>query len=217
MLGIDINVLVRFLVRDDPEQFERARRLIRRELGGGETVLISLLVLLETEWVLRSRYNVAKAEIGAALSALLGAVELEFEDEPSVEEAVFIWRDSATEFADCLINARHRALGCRATATFDVRASKLFGFVAACPYNSGRRVSARGPRIYLRDRAPAVIRAFGPAVSVAPGRHGLVLWRWIAGLPTKVTVYDPSGKISFPDVSHCYAPTALLMQGGDDG
>ena len=131
MLGIDTNVLVRFLVRDDPEQFERARRLIKRELGGGETVLISLLVLLETEWVLRSRYNVAKAEIVAALSALLDAVELEFEDEPSVEEAVFIWKDSATEFADCLINARHRDLGCRATATLDVRASKLFGFVAA--------------------------------------------------------------------------------------
>jgi predicted nucleic-acid-binding protein len=131
MLGIDTNVLVRFLVRDDPEQFERARRLIKRERGGGETVLISLLVLLETEWVLRSRYNVAKAEIVAALSALLDAVELEFADEPSVEEAVFTWRDSAAEFADCLINARHRALGCRATATFDARASKLFGFVAA--------------------------------------------------------------------------------------
>jgi predicted nucleic-acid-binding protein len=63
--------------------------------------------------VLRSRYNVAKAEIVAALSALLDAVELEFEDEPSVEEAVSTWKDSATEFADCLIDAR---LGCRATA-----------------------------------------------------------------------------------------------------
>src|SRR5204863_8111105 len=103
MLGIDINVLVRFLVRDDPGQFERARRLIRRELGGGGTVLISLLVLLGTEWVLRSRYNVAKAEIVAALSALLDAVELQFEDEPSVEESVLIWKDSANELADCLI------------------------------------------------------------------------------------------------------------------
>jgi predicted nucleic-acid-binding protein len=131
MLGVDTNVLVRFLVRDDPEQFERARRLIKRELGGGETVLISLLVLLETEWVLRSRYNIAKAEIVAALSGLLDAVELEFEDEPSVEEAVFTWKGSAAEFADCLINTRHRALGCRATATFDGRAPKIFGFVAA--------------------------------------------------------------------------------------
>jgi predicted nucleic-acid-binding protein len=130
MLGIDTNVLVRFLVRDDPEQFERARRLIKREVGSGEAVLISLLVLLETEWVLRSRYRVAKAEIVAALSALLDAVELEFEDEPSVEEALFTWKDSGAEFADCLIDARHRALGCRATATFDARASKLSGFVS---------------------------------------------------------------------------------------
>jgi predicted nucleic-acid-binding protein len=130
MLGIDTNVLVRFLVRDDPAQFERARRLIKRELGSGEAVLISLLVLLETEWVLRSRYRVTKTEIVAALSALLDAVELQFEDEPSVEEAVFTWKDSGAEFADCLINARHRALGCRATATFDARASKLTGFLA---------------------------------------------------------------------------------------
>ncbi len=130
MIGIDTNVLVRFLVRDDQQQFERARRLIKREVGSGETVLISLVVLLETEWVLRSRYGLAKTEIVTTLSALLDTVELQFEDEPSIEEAVFTWKDSAAEFADCLINARHRSLGCRATATFDTRASKLAGFVA---------------------------------------------------------------------------------------
>jgi hypothetical protein len=56
-------------------------------------VRINLLVLLETEWVLRSRYNVPKAKIVAALSALLDAVELESEDEPSVEEGLFTWKD----------------------------------------------------------------------------------------------------------------------------
>ena len=131
MLGIDTNVLVRFLVRDDPAQFERARRLLKREAGKGETVLISMLVLLEAEWVLRSRYALAKQKIADALSSLLDSVELTFEDEPSVEQALFVWKDSAAEFADCLINARHRALGCRATATFDARAAKLPGFVAA--------------------------------------------------------------------------------------
>lgn len=130
MIGIDTNVLVRFLVRDDQGQFERARRLIKREVGSEETVLISHLVLLETEWVLRSRYSLAKAEIAAVISALLDTVELQFEDEPSIEEAVFTWKDSAAEFADCLINARHRRLGCRATATFDAKALKLTGFVA---------------------------------------------------------------------------------------
>lgn len=63
MIGIDTNVLVRFLVRDNQGQFERARRLIKREVGSGETVLISHLVLLETEWVLRSRYGLLKTEV----------------------------------------------------------------------------------------------------------------------------------------------------------
>ena len=131
MIGIDTNVLVRLLVRDDEAQFERARKLIKRAAGRSESVFISQLVLLETEWVLRSRYGVAKAAMIAALSALLKAYELLSEDEPSVEEALFVWKDSTAEFADCLINAHHRALGCRATAAFDSKALKLSGFVAA--------------------------------------------------------------------------------------
>ena len=131
MIGIDTNVLVRFLVRDDPQQFERARRLIRREVGGGEPVLISLVVLLETEWVLRSRYSVSKAEMLTAFSGLLETTDLQFEDEPSVEEALYVWRDSTADFADCLIASRHRSLGCRGTATFDIRALKVPGFVTA--------------------------------------------------------------------------------------
>ena len=59
-LSASINVLVRFSVRDDEARFERARRLIKRDVGSGERVFISLLVLLETQWVLRSRYVVAK-------------------------------------------------------------------------------------------------------------------------------------------------------------
>jgi len=131
MLGIDTNVLVRYLVRDDQSQYERARRLINREVNIGEPVLVSLLVLLETEWVLRSRYELAKADIVAAFSALLETVEIAFEDEPSVEHAIYSWKDSAAEFADCLIGARNRRLGCRATATFDGKALKLDGFIAA--------------------------------------------------------------------------------------
>jgi predicted nucleic-acid-binding protein len=130
MLGIDTNVLVRYLVRDDQLQYEKARRLINREVGKGEPVMVSLLVLLETEWVLRSRYELAKAEILAAVSALLDAADLLFEDEPSVERAVYSWKDSAAEFADCLIEARHLRLGCAATATFDGKALKLAGFIA---------------------------------------------------------------------------------------
>jgi predicted nucleic-acid-binding protein len=129
VLALDTNVLVRYLVRDDQQQFEKARRLIKREADNGEPVLVSLLVLLETEWVLRSRYELAKLEILSAFSTLLDASDLAFEDEPSVEHALYSWKDSVAEFADCLIDARNRRLGCRATATFDTKALKLAGFM----------------------------------------------------------------------------------------
>jgi predicted nucleic-acid-binding protein len=131
MLGIDTNVLVRYLVGDDRSEYERARRLIHHEENIGEPVLVSLLVLLEMEWVLRSRYGLAKPEIVTALSSLLQTAEVVFEDEPSVEHAIYMWKDSHAEFADCLINARNRRLGCRATATFDRNALKLAGFIEA--------------------------------------------------------------------------------------
>ena len=109
MIGLDTNVLVRFLVRDDEEQFERACQLIRREAQGGEPARISLLLLLEAEWVLRSRYKLGKDEILDAFSDLLSCMDVRFEDESSIEEALFIWKDSNAQFADCLIGARYRA------------------------------------------------------------------------------------------------------------
>jgi predicted nucleic-acid-binding protein len=130
MIGIDTNVLVRFLVKDDHAQFERAQKLIKRQANEGEGVSISLLVLLETEWVLRSRYDLSKNEIAGTLSGLLDSSEVRVEDEATVERALFVWKDSAAEFADCLIGERYRELGCRATASFDARALKLPGFTA---------------------------------------------------------------------------------------
>jgi predicted nucleic-acid-binding protein len=130
MLGVDTNVLVRYLIRDDKPQYEKARRLIDREVGKGDPILVSLLVLLETEWVLRSRYELSKIDMVTAFSALLDTADLAFEDEPSVENAIYSWKDSAADFADCLIEAHNRRLGCRATATFDGRALKLAGFVS---------------------------------------------------------------------------------------
>ena len=130
MIGVDTNVLVRYLVRDDQRQFEAARRLINREDGANEPTMISLVVLVEAEWVLRSRYDLNKADIAAAFSALLDTADLVFEDEPTLEHALYMWKDSRADFADCLINARHQRLGCRATATFDARALKMEGFIA---------------------------------------------------------------------------------------
>ena len=129
MLGLDTNVLVRYLVRDDQLQFEKARRLLKRESNKGEPVLVGLLVLLETEWVLRSRYEFSKAEILSTFSTLLDVADLAFEDESSIEQALYSWKDTVADFSDCLIEARNLRLGCQATATFDGKALKLPGFI----------------------------------------------------------------------------------------
>ncbi len=131
MLGIDTNVLVRLLVDDDPAQAERARRLIERCAETGEEAYISLLVLLETEWVLRSRYGFGKTQVRMAMDALFETREIRIEDESAVETALFHSDDGAAAFADCLVAACHHARGCRATATFDARAARSPGFVTA--------------------------------------------------------------------------------------
>lgn len=131
MLGIDTNVLVRFLVRDDEGQFEKARKLIVREVRAGRPVFVSQLVLLEAEWVLRSRYDFQKHDTINVISALLDTADLQVEDESEIEQALYVWRDSNADFADCLIGARNKHLGCSATATFDAKAAGLPGFVKA--------------------------------------------------------------------------------------
>ena len=131
MLGLDTNMVVRFLVRDDERQFARARRLIKSEAGDAEEVFVSLMALLETEWVLRSRYGLPKEEIIETIFALLGTEGMWLEDEAAIEEALYTWRDNAANFADCLIGAHNRRLGCRATATFDAKAARLPGFLVA--------------------------------------------------------------------------------------
>ena len=125
MLGIDTNFVVRLVVADDADQTARARGLIEQTLSREEPVLVSLLVLLECEWVLRSRYGFSRAALLSIFRALLEARELSFEDEPALEEALFHWKDSACDFSDCLIAAHNRQMGCRATATFHAKAARL--------------------------------------------------------------------------------------------
>jgi predicted nucleic-acid-binding protein len=115
------------MVSDDAEQTRKANKIVEQALARDEPVLVSLLVLLESEWVLRSRYEFDREAVLAIFRALLEARELSFEDESALEDALFHWKDSPCEFADCLIVAHNRQLGCRATATFDAKARKLLG------------------------------------------------------------------------------------------
>jgi predicted nucleic-acid-binding protein len=108
MLGVDTNVVVRLVVTDDADQTGRARKLVEQALSREEPVLVSLLVLLECEWLLRSRYKFSRVELLSIFRALLEAREPSFEDERALEEALFYWKDSACGFSDCLIAARNR-------------------------------------------------------------------------------------------------------------
>lgn len=127
-IAIDTNVLVRLLVRDDERQFAAAKRLVDQAAMDDEPVLIMLGALLETEWVLRSRYRLAKSDIASAFTGLLESGDVEFEHPPTVEEALYVWaQHPAADFADCLLSARAAQLGRRRFVTFDSGAAALPG------------------------------------------------------------------------------------------
>lgn len=127
-IAIDTNVLVRLLVRDDEAQYAAAQRLVELAAAAEEPVLIVLGALLETEWVLRTRYKLDKGSIAGAFAALLESADVEFEHPPTVEEALYVWaQHPGTDFADCLLTARAAHLGRSRFLTFDAGAARLPG------------------------------------------------------------------------------------------
>lgn len=127
MLGLDTNVIVRFLLRDDRRQAAAARAAIEAAVANGEPALVSLVTLAETEWVLRSSAKVGKPEVLAMFKQLLEAHDLAFESEDAIEEALFSYEHSKADFAECLMLAQYRRMGCIAMLTFDAKAAKLPG------------------------------------------------------------------------------------------
>ena len=127
-IAIDTNVLVRLLVRDDEVQYAAAQRLVTQACAAQEPVLIVLGALLETEWVLRSRYKLDKASIAGAFTGLLESNDVEFEHPPTVEEALYVWaQHPGADFADCLLSACAARLGRRRFLAFDAGAARLPG------------------------------------------------------------------------------------------
>lgn len=119
MIGIDTNVLVRFLTLDDEEQVERVERLIDEALARSEPLHIDSIVLCETAWVLRSVYGLSREEVAGALERIVDARQFSIEDRDSVRRAVASFRSGPGDFADYLIGERNRRIGCRTTMTFD--------------------------------------------------------------------------------------------------
>ena len=123
MIAIDANVVVRFLVNDDPEQARRARRLIE-----SEDVFLSTTVLLETEWVLRVADRRPKPRSLEMLRAFLGLPRVVAEDLP-VAVTALEWAELGMDFADALHLAS--CPSCDAFATFDRDLSKMAAIVGS--------------------------------------------------------------------------------------
>ena len=124
--GLDTNVLARYLLEDDPDQYERARTLIEDELTPDDPGLVHPVALCELVWVLRSVYGVPKPEIVEALRLVLSVRTLRVLDGPAVREAVALYEAHPADFADALLSVQYRAAG-TGLATFDRGASKLTG------------------------------------------------------------------------------------------
>jgi predicted nucleic acid-binding protein len=112
MLAVDTNVIVRFLTNDHPQQSKRARTLV-----GGNDVWVSLTVLLETEWVLRSVYRYTPAQIVASLRDFAGLPGVSLEN-PALADRALTWCGSGMDFADAL-HLGAAVDHCEAFVTFD--------------------------------------------------------------------------------------------------
>jgi predicted nucleic-acid-binding protein len=119
MIALDTNVLVRFLVEDDPDQAERAASLVERAERSGEPLLLTQVVACETVWVLDTAYGFRREEISGVLQEVFRARQILLEDEDSLRRALDAYRGGEGDFADCLIRERARAAGAEAVATFD--------------------------------------------------------------------------------------------------
>ena len=128
MKGIDTNVLVRYLVQDDPQQSKKATTFIEKHCSVDEPGLIGHIVLCELAWVLESNYKVGRADIVSIIERLL-CVEQFTMDQPSVVwRAVSDAKTSNADFPDHLVARIAEAAGCESTVTFDKKASKCHGF-----------------------------------------------------------------------------------------
>jgi predicted nucleic-acid-binding protein len=121
MRGLDTNVLVRFLVGDDPGQEARAVSLFARATAEGERLFVPQIVVCELVWVLGYAYDKDRSEIAAGLDNLLRARQLTFEEVDQIRAALDRFAAGDGDLADWLIWERSRAAGAERVGTFDGR------------------------------------------------------------------------------------------------
>jgi predicted nucleic-acid-binding protein len=131
MIGLDTNVLVRYLAQDDPAQSARATEIIERRLSHENPGFVSVVTMAEMVWVLDRAYGLPDEDIAAAIERMLQADVLVVESEQEVFAAMTALEEGRGAFADALIGTLGAAAGCPATLTFDKKALRLPDFQPA--------------------------------------------------------------------------------------
>jgi predicted nucleic-acid-binding protein len=126
VIALDTNVLVRFLVQDDPSQAHLAGEIID-QLTEEAPGFVSREVLIELVWVLERAYRLARAEIAGAIDGLLASTELVVEGADAIGAALELYRNDGFGFADLMIAAAARRAGASELLTFDRKAARLPG------------------------------------------------------------------------------------------
>ncbi|MBV9290654.1 MAG: type II toxin-antitoxin system VapC family toxin [Hyphomicrobiales bacterium] len=129
MLAVDTNVVVRYVVGDGGDQFERSVRILENN-----EVSIGLTVVLETEWVLRDAYEYSRQDILAALQKILGLPTVTLKDQQIVRRAMDL-ASSGLDFADALHVAQ--AGECEAFVTLDKPLVRKAKGLTGTPVRSG--------------------------------------------------------------------------------
>lgn len=127
MIGLDTNVVLRLLLNDDPAQKMRAAKLIQQAKKLDPRTIITLAVVLEMEWVLRSRAKMSKTQTLIVFDLLLESYDIEIDNEKALEQALHIYANTAADFAECLFLAQYQRMGCDTMLTFDAKAARMAG------------------------------------------------------------------------------------------
>lgn len=127
MIGLDTNVIVRYVTQDDPVQAVLANKLFEQDLTADNPGFVSTVALVELVWVLESGYRCDRAQVVAIIERLLRARSLVVECAELAWQAMRTYARSKADFADCMIERTGHAGHCKYTATFDGNASRIEG------------------------------------------------------------------------------------------
>jgi len=126
MIGLDTNVLVRYIMQDDRAQSAKATLLIE-SLDVDRPGFVSLVSVIELYWVLTSCYDLTIDQVKQTLDILLRTKQIIVDRADEVLRALRLFETGKADFADCLIERTAASAGCEQTMTFDVNAAKHAG------------------------------------------------------------------------------------------